>query len=152
MTLSVLSVLAPVPGRAVDLAAVPDPVFSGGMVGPGRAVDPDRGALTAVAPVTGTVVKAHPHAFVVVTGDGRGVLVHLGIDTVELKGAGFELLVAEGSQVWAGDPVVRWDAAAVESGGRSPSCPVVALDASADALDLRPEGPVAAGSELFAWS
>ena len=146
-----LTVLAPVPGRAVDLAAVPDPVFSEGMVGPGRAVDPDRGALTAVSPVAGTIVKAHPHAFVVVAGDGRGVLVHLGIDTVELKGDGFELLVAEGAHVQAGDPVVRWNSATVEAGGRSPSCPVIALDAAADALDLPPVGQVAAAEELFVW-
>jgi PTS system N-acetylglucosamine-specific IIA component len=146
-----LSVLAPVPGRAVDLATVPDPVFSEGMVGPGRAVDPERGPLTAVSPVAGTVVKLHPHAFVVVAEDGRGVLVHLGIDTVELKGEGFELLISEGARVQAGDPVVRWDAAKVEAGGRSPSCPVIALDAQPDALELRPEGPVAIGDELFVW-
>ena len=146
-----LSVLAPVAGRAVDLAAVPDPVFSEAMVGPGRAVDPDRGPQTAVAPVAGTVVKLHPHAFVVVADDGRGVLVHLGIDTVELKGDGFELLIAEGARVAAGDAVVRWDAAAVEAGGRSPSCPVIALDAQPDALELQPVGPVAAGDELFLW-
>jgi PTS system N-acetylglucosamine-specific IIA component len=146
-----LSVLAPVPGRAVDLAAVPDPVFAQAMVGPGRAVDPERGPLTAVSPVAGTVVKLHPHAFVVVVDDGRGVLVHLGIDTVQLKGDGFELLIAEGARVAAGDAVVRWDAAAVEAGGRSPSCPVIALDAQPDALELRPVGPVAAGDELFVW-
>jgi PTS system N-acetylglucosamine-specific IIA component len=146
-----LSVLAPVPGRAVALDTVPDPVFAGGMVGPGCAVDPDRGPLTAVAPVSGTVVKAHPHAFVVVADGGRGVLVHLGIDTVELGGAGFELLVAEGEQVAAGQPVVRWDAAAVETGGRSPLCPVVALDAPADAVEPRADARVDAGAELFAW-
>ena len=146
-----LSVLAPVSGRAVDLASVPDPVFSEAMVGPGRAVDPERGPLTAVSPVAGTVVKLHPHAFVVVAEDGRGVLVHLGIDTVELKGDGFELLIAEGARVAAGDAVVRWDASAVEAGGRSPSCPVIALDAQADALELRPVGPVAAGDELYVW-
>lgn len=146
-----LQVLAPVPGRAIDLADVPDPVFAGGMVGPGRAVDPDRGPLTAVAPVAGTVVKAHPHAFVIVTAEGRGLLVHLGIDTVELRGEGFELQVAEGAQVAAGQPVVRWDSAAVEAGGRSPCCPVVALDAAADALELGPAGPVHAAAELFGW-
>jgi PTS system N-acetylglucosamine-specific IIA component len=146
-----LPVLAPVPGRAHDLAEVPDPVFSEAMVGPGRAVDPERGPLTAVSPIAGTVVKLHPHAFVVVADDGRGVLVHLGIDTVEVKGDGFELLIAEGARVAAGDVVVRWDAAAVEAGGRSPSCPVIALDALAEALELRPVGPVAAGDELFQW-
>lgn len=146
-----LSILAPVPGRSVELAAVPDPVFAQAMVGPGCAVEPERGPLTAVSPVAGTVVKLHPHAFVVVADDGRGVLVHLGIDTVQLKGDGFELLIAEGAHVAAGDAVVRWDAAAVEAGGRSPSCPVIALEAQADALELRPAGPVATGDELFLW-
>jgi PTS system N-acetylglucosamine-specific IIA component len=97
------------------------------------------------------VVKLHPHAFVVVADDGRGVLVHLGIDTVQLKGDGFELVIDEGAKVAAGDAVVRWDAAAVEAGGRSPSCPVIALDAQPEALELRPVGPVAAGDELFVW-
>ena len=152
MTLAVLAVLAPVSGRVVDLALVPDPVFAAGMVGPGRAVDPDRGPSVAVAPVTGRVLKAHPHAFVVVSADGRGVLVHLGIDTVELKGEGFELLVEEGAAVAAGDPVVRWDPAAVEAGGRSPSCPVVALDASPGALAWQDADRVEAGAELFRWS
>jgi PTS system glucose-specific IIA component len=66
------------------------------MVGPGAAVDPPRGPLQAVAPVDGQIVKLHPHAFVVVTASGRGMLVHLGIDTVQLKGEGFRLLAAEG--------------------------------------------------------
>ncbi len=146
-----LSVLAPVPGRVLDLSVVPDPVFSAGMVGPGCAVDPDRGPQTAVTPVAGTVVKAHPHAFIVVTDDGRGVLVHLGIDTVELKGAGFELLVAERQRVQRAEPVVRWDPASVEAGGRSPVCPVIALDAPADAIEHASDGGVLAGGELFAW-
>ena len=54
------------------------------------------------------------------------MLVHLGIDTVQLKGEGFTLLAAEGDDVEAGAPVVEWDPAAVEAGGRSPVCPVVA--------------------------
>ncbi len=145
-------VLAPVPGRALAMADVPDPVFSGAMVGPGTAIDPLRQPVEAVAPVSGTIVKLHPHAFVVTTADGAGVLVHLGIDTVQLKGEGFELLAAEGDTVEAGAPIVRWDPAAVEAGGRSPVSPVVALDASADALsDLRNSGDVQEGDPIFTW-
>lgn len=146
-----LLVLAPVAGRTTELSAVPDPVFSEGMVGPGCAVDPTREPGVAVAPVAGRLVKVHPHAFVVVTDDGRGVLVHLGIDTVELKGEGFELLTAEGDTVAAGDAVVRWDPRAVEAGGRSPVCPVVALDAEASAVEPGQAGSVAAGDGLFTW-
>ena len=148
-----LVVFAPVPGRVVRMADVPDPVFAASLVGRGAAVDPTRSRHRAVAPVGGRIVKLHPHAFVVVTQDGRGVLVHLGIDTVQLKGEGFTLLAADGDEVAAGAPVVEWDPAAVEAGGRSPLCPVVALDAAADALRLVADGgEIAVGAKLFTWS
>ncbi len=146
--------LAPVGGRALPLADVPDPVFSAALVGPGVAIDPDRdGRVIAVSPVAGKIVKLHPHAYVVQTPEGAGVLVHLGIDTVQLAGEGFELLAAEGAEVDAGADVVAWDPAAVEAGGRSAICPVVALDAAAEALsDVRDEGRLTAGEPLFAWA
>ncbi|MFE3447311.1 PTS glucose transporter subunit IIA [Nonomuraea sp. NPDC059194] len=146
------SVLAPVDGAAIGLGAVPDPVFSAGMVGPGAAIDPPREPGKAVAPIAGRILKLHPHAYVIVGDDGRGVLVHLGIDTVQLKGEGFELLAAEGDRVNAGQPVVAWDPAVVEAGGRSPVCPVVALDARAEAVTVIAEGPVHVGDELFQWA
>ncbi|QKW05404.1 PTS glucose transporter subunit IIA [Streptomyces sp. NA04227] len=147
------SVTSPMAGRAVGLTAVPDPVFSGSMVGPGTAVDPDRGATEAVAPVDGIVVSLHPHAYVVVDATGHGVLTHLGIDTVQLNGRGFELLVAKGDTVRRGQALVRWDPAAVEEGGKSPICPVVALEAMPDSLtELVESGKVRAGDSLFDWA
>jgi PTS system glucose-specific IIA component len=147
-----LPVLAPLPGRVLPLSEVPDPVFAGAMVGPGAAVDPPRGPVQAVAPVDGRIAKLHPHAFVVVTSSGRGVLVHLGIDTVQLEGEGFRLLAAEGDEVTAGTPLVEWDAAAVEAGGRSPVSPVIALDAPPEAIgETVTGGQVEAGAELFRW-
>ncbi|MGW4791450.1 PTS sugar transporter subunit IIA [Nonomuraea sp. NPDC004297] len=145
------TVLAPVEGTAVGMAAVPDPVFSAGMVGPGTAIDPRRGPGLAVAPIAGKIMKLHPHAYVIVGDDGKGVLVHLGIDTVQLKGEGFRLLAAEGDRVSAGQPVVAWDPEAVEAGGRSPMCPVVALDALSTELTGVAEGAVHVGDELFRW-
>ncbi|WP_327087343.1 PTS glucose transporter subunit IIA [Nonomuraea sp. NBC_01738] len=145
------TVLAPVEGAAVGLAAVPDPVFSAGMVGPGTAIDPLRGPGTAVAPIAGKIMKLHPHAYVIVGDDGKGVLVHLGIDTVQLKGEGFQLLAAEGDRVSAGQPVVAWDPAAIEAGGRSPVCPVVALDALQGSVTGVAAGAVHVGDELFRW-
>ncbi len=148
-----LDVLSPVPGRVIELGKVPDPVFAQALVGPGLAVDPDRsGPVTAVAPVPGRLVKLHPHAFVVQTADGAGLLTHLGIDTVQLAGEGFQLHVAEGDEVAAGAPVVTWDPAAVEAGDRSPVVPVIALEATAGALTgLHAAGPVQAGDVLFTW-
>src|SRR5690606_40517796 len=79
---SVLAVLAPVTGVAVGLSRVPDPMFAQGLVGPGTAIDPRKEVQEAVAPITGRIVSFHPHAFVVQSADGKGVLVHLGMNTV----------------------------------------------------------------------
>lgn len=146
------SVSSPLSGRVIGLAAVPDPVFSGAMVGPGTAIDPVREPSVAVSPVDGVVVSLHPHAFVVLDSEGHGVLTHLGIDTVQLNGSGFELLVAKGDTVTRGQGVVRWNPVDVEAAGKSPVCPVVALDAGVDALsDLVQDGEVKSGDALFGW-
>lgn len=146
------TVSSPLTGRAIGLDAVPDPVFSGAMVGPGTAVDPLREPGEAVAPVDGVVVSLHPHAFVVVDDEGHGVLTHLGIDTVQLNGEGFELLVAKGDTVTRGQAVVRWDPASVEEAGKSPVCPVIALEATAESLgEVVDSGDVVAGATLFNW-
>jgi glucose-specific phosphotransferase system IIA component len=147
------TVTSPLTGRAIGLANVPDPVFAGAMVGPGTAIDPVREPTEAVAPVDGLVVSMHPHAFVVMDSDGHGVLIHLGIDTVQLNGEGFELLVSKGDQVTRGQPVIRWNPAAVEAAGKSPISPIVALEASGEALSSVAEtGEVASGGELFTWN
>lgn len=146
-----MQILSPVSGRAMPITEVPDPVFAGLMVGPGVGVDPTRQAGTAVAPISGTIVKLHPHAYVI-SGDGGSVLVHLGIDTVQLKGEGFTVHASEGAAVSAGDAIVSWDPTAVEAGGKSPAVPVVALEGTAEALSgLVTSGDVAAGDVLFVW-
>ncbi len=147
-----MDVVAPVPGKAIPLSETPDPVFAGAMVGPGMAIDPDRSEITAVAPISGQVAKLHAHAYVIV-GDAGSVLVHLGIDTVQLKGEGFTLHVEENSTVQAGESVVTWNPAEVEAGGKSPVCPVVALEGSAEALsNVVESGQVSAGDLVFNWS
>ena len=146
-------VLAPCAGTVLPVTECVDPVFAGQIVGPGLVIDPPDGAATVVSPISGTVVKVHPHAFVV-AGGGLGVLVHLGINTVRLEGRGFEVHVAQGTAVEAGDPVVTWNPADLpdEVDGQSISrqVPVVVLDAPADSLDLAsaPE-QVTAGDLLF---
>jgi len=150
-----LTVLAPVAGTVRAMAEVPDPVFAGEIVGPGLALDPSRdGVVTAIAPVAGKIVKLHPHAYVIVADGTRGVLVHLGLDTVQLGGAGFTLHVAEGDSVAAGEIVVSWNPAEVEAGGRSPICPVVALEGAPGTVTglVAPGGLVRAGDPLFKWA
>ncbi|OEV31270.1 PTS glucose transporter subunit IIA [Streptomyces nanshensis] len=146
------TVTSPLAGVAIGLSAVPDPVFSGAMVGPGTAVDPVREPIEAVSPVDGIIVSLHPHAFVVVDPDGHGVLTHLGIDTVQLNGEGFELLAAKGDTVARGQALVRWDPAVIEQAGKSPVSPVIALEAAADSLGaVLEEGVVDTATTLFKW-
>jgi PTS system N-acetylglucosamine-specific IIA component len=150
---SALVVGSPVAGEVVALTAVPDPVFAEAMVGPGLAVVPSAdGSSVAVAPVDGTIATLHPHAFVVATSSGRAVLVHLGIDTVKMKGDGFTLHVAKGDEVRAGQAVVGWNPAAVAAAGYATVCPVIALDATPDVIgDPHEVGPVEVGDRLFDW-
>lgn len=144
--MSATSVLAPVAGRAVRMEDVPDPVFAQLMVGPGAAVDPPREVVDAVAPISGTVFKLFPHAFIILTADGLAVLVHLGIDTVQLGGEGFTTHVTEGDQVTAGQLVTRYDVPAVEAAGRNPIVPVVAMEKQA--ADLALGDAVGSGAEV----
>jgi PTS system N-acetylglucosamine-specific IIA component len=147
-----MDVLAPVAGRAMPISEVPDPVFAGLMVGPGIGIDPELVPGTAVAPIAGTIVKLHPHAFVI-SGEAGAVLVHLGIDTVQLKGEGFELHAAEGATVAAGDPIVSWNPADVVAGGKSAAVPVVALEGTVEMIaGMVTSGTVAAGDRVFSWS
>jgi sugar PTS system EIIA component len=149
-----LVVTAPLPGTVLPMADVPDPVFAGSLVGAGLAVDPapHAGVLDAVAPVDGRLLKVHPHAFIVLHASGRGVLVHLGIDTVRLDGTPFTLHAAEGDEVTVGTPVVSVDVAAVRAAGMSPVTPVVVMDAAADTVPPVESGvPVQAGDVLFTW-
>src|SRR6201991_3061000 len=121
-------VLAPLGGRAVALEDVPDPVFSAGMVGYGAAVDPPRRVVGAVAPVSGKLLKLMPHAYIVMTADSVGVLVHLGIDTVALNGEGFTTHVSQGDDVTAGQVVITYDVPSIEAKGLNPIVPVVVMD------------------------
>ena len=146
-------ILSPCPGRVIAMADVPDPVFAEEMVGPGVAIEPDPGPTTVVSPIAGKVLKVLPHAFVVL-GDGVGVLVHLGINTVRLEGEGFEVLATQGSEVAAGDTMITWDPAALPATASgqdvSPVVPVVLMDApkgsvTSDAIG----GSVSTGDLLF---
>lgn len=104
--------VAPVAGTYKPLSTVSDPVFAQGMMGDGYAVDPTDGTI--VAPVDGEIALLQDtmHAFMIRTADRAEVLVHVGIDTVELGGRGFTRVAEVGQQVKAGDPIVKvdWDA------------------------------------------
>jgi PTS system glucose-specific IIA component len=136
----------------IALADVPDPVFAGQMVGAGVAIAPAPadGRIEVRSPVAGRILKLHPHAFVVFTPDKAGVLVHIGIDTVQMKGEGFELVAAEGDRVEAGDIVVSYDPAAIAAAGYSDVCPVVVMDSKPDSIAVPSvDSDVEPGDPLF---
>ncbi|WP_415977359.1 PTS sugar transporter subunit IIA [Rhodococcus sp. 077-4] len=144
-------ILSPVAGRIISLADVPDPVFSAQMVGSGVALRPtaDKGAVEVRSPIAGTILKLHPHAFVVLTENKAGILVHIGIDTVKMRGEGFELVAAEGDRVEAGDLVVTYDPAAIAAAGYSDVVPVVLMDSKPDSITSAGIGSSAAVGDLL---
>jgi len=145
-----IEVLSPLAGDVVDLADVPDPVFSKGTMGPGVAVLP--AGDTAYSPGAGVVVAAQPtgHAFGLVLDSGVEVLIHIGIDTVQLKGRGFDVHVTKGQKVTAGTPLVTFDRAVIEDAGYSLITPVIILNGRKFG-SVRPaaQGRVAVGSPLL---
>jgi sugar PTS system EIIA component len=144
---STTPVLAPVAGRAVPLDDVPDPVFSAGMVGYGAAIEPRREVIDAVAPVSGKLLKLMPHAYIVMTADNVGVLVHLGLDTVQLDGEGFTTHVSQGDDVTAGQLIVTYDVPSVEGKGLNPIVPVVVMD-EREPGNVTPSEAVFEGAEI----
>ena len=140
-------VLTPVAGRAVRLEDVPDPVFSQGMVGDGAAVDPPRELVEAFAPVSGKLLKLMPHAYIVMTPDNVGVLVHLGLDTVALKGEGFTAHATQGDDVSAGQLIITYDVPAIEAKGLNPIVPVVVMD-EREPQNVIPSDAVTSGADI----
>jgi glucose-specific phosphotransferase system IIA component len=117
------------------------------MVGYGAAVDPPRGVIDAVAPVSGKILKLLPHAYIVMTADNVGVLVHLGIDTVRLNGEGFTTHVSQGDDVTAGQLIVTYDVPLVEAKGLNPIVPVVIMD-EREAGNVIPSEAVFEGAQI----
>ncbi|MFT3889481.1 MAG: beta-glucoside-specific PTS transporter subunit IIABC [Arachnia sp.] len=112
-------VSAPMSGRVVALGDVPDPVFSSGAMGDGVGIVPSDG--TVYSPVSGLIVVAMDsgHAYGIATDDGLELLVHVGIDTVNMKGEGFTMRVAQGDRVEAGQVLAEVDLGAIEAAGYS---------------------------------
>ena len=147
---ALIQVASPLDGTAVGLDTVPDPVFAGGVMGPGVAVEPTGD--TVYAPGAGTVVAAQPtgHAFGLQLDNGVEVLIHVGIDTVNLKGEGFDVKVKNGDRVETGTPLVTFDRAVIEKAGYPLITPVIVLNGdSFDTVDPVKLGPVSHGEPLL---
>ncbi len=124
---------APADGRVVAIADVPDPVFSTEVLGKGCAVWPEGDVI--YSPVSGTVTVTMGHAVGLTTDDGIEVLVHVGVDTVNMQGEGFTGFVTKDDVVKAGDPILKIDRAKIAEAGY-PDCVVLAVSNSATFADV----------------
>lgn len=127
------AILSPVAGRLMNLEATGDPVFASRALGEGVGVVPETAGETAVlAPVSGTLktVARTGHAFGVKTDDGIEVLVHVGIDTVNMDGEGFVVAVGKGERIAAGEPLATVDFGKVAAAGHSVVVVVTVVNAA----------------------
>jgi len=120
-----LTIVSPADGDVVRLEEVPDQVFSEKMAGDGIAITPRSN--TFVAPVAGVVSKIFStnHAYSIRATNGLEVLVHIGLDTVALKGEGFKRLVEEGTEVSIGQPIISADLEFIKEQGKETITPIV---------------------------
>ncbi|WP_064591640.1 PTS glucose transporter subunit IIA [Streptobacillus moniliformis] len=124
-----IKIISPLDGKVIPLEEVPDPTFAQALLGNGVGIEPLTSGVIK-SPVDGTIIQLFEtkHAFVVETEDGVQVLTHFGLNTVKLKGEGFEIITKEGSKVKAGDPIVKFDYDFLKSNADSLITPVVILE------------------------
>lgn len=120
-----LELLSPITGKMVEITEVPDPVFAEKMIGDGVAIEPTDGMV--LAPCQGKVVQVFPtnHAVGIEIERGIDLLIHVGIDTVEMQGDGFERLIQEGERVSIGTPLLKMDIEKINSYGKHTITPVI---------------------------
>ncbi|NMD70059.1 PTS glucose transporter subunit IIA [Bacillus sp. DNRA2] len=120
-----LQIFTPVDGKVIPLEEVPDPVFSQKMMGEGVAVIPETGNV--YAPVNGTIIQIAntKHAVGILTKDGTEILIHVGLDTVSLKGQGFHVPVKLGDEVSMGDLLIEVDWEFLKANGKNIVTPIV---------------------------
>lgn len=144
---------APLNGTVVALEDVPDPVFSSGAVGKGAGIEPSDGAsIEVVAPADGSVVVAPSsgHAYGLALDNGLEILIHVGIDTVNLEGKGFDVKVGKGDRVKAGQTLVVVDRAVIEEAGYKLVTPVLVTNYMNFAeVEVIANGSIKAGTDLI---
>lgn len=145
-----IEIMAPLSGQAIPLSGVPDDTFAGGHMGKGIAIEPIEGKLT--APFDGKiahVVKSN-HAVILEHSSGLQLLLHIGIDTVSLKGNGFTSHITNGDVVKAGQTLIEFDLDAIQSAGYRTTTPVIVTSNGEPAADVACHyGHVSAGKGVI---
>lgn len=122
---SKLEIFAPINGKIIPITEVPDPVFSEKMMGEGIALIPTDGKVS--SPINGKIIQVSPtkHAVGLVADDGTEILIHIGLETVALKGEGFNVKVEVGDQVEVGQLLIDFDLKYIEEHASSTVTPMV---------------------------
>lgn len=144
------TVYAPVNGSLIAMEKIPDPTFAGGVLGQAVGIEPEDGIIC--APFGGTVVQAADtgHALGLLSRDGVELLIHVGIDTVDMGGQGFDVKVKEGDTIQAGQELLRFDRKAVAAAGHPDVVVVIVLNpGDYTSLETGEEGHVDAGTKII---
>ena len=144
------TVLAPIRGKVLAQADIPDETFAQGILGPGCGVEPTGD--TVYAPFDGTVTQVPEslHAVGMMSDDGIELLIHVGMDTVEMKGQGFTSLTKEGAKVKAGTPLLKVDLDAIRAAGHPTATAIIVTNGDdLGELKMLAEGDILAGTPLF---
>ncbi|MCY3052178.1 PTS glucose transporter subunit IIA [Aerococcus urinae] len=145
-----MSLFTPVAGSLYNLSEVNDPVFSQGTMGQGLAIRPESDQV--ISPVNGVVTSLFEtgHAIGLTSEEGIEILIHIGLDTVELKGQGFTPTVKQGDKVTIGDHLITFDRQAIESAGYDASVILVVTNTSDyDQIETVANGEVGPGDEII---
>jgi glucose-specific phosphotransferase system IIA component len=140
-------IYSPLTGKVLPLEEVPDPVFAQKIVGDGIAIEPSSNI--AYAPIDGIVsaVVKGGHALTIKDEDGLEILVHIGIDTIKLKGDGFQCFVKEGDRVKKGEKIIEFDMEKIEKAGLPLVSPIVLITQNCEISPLIPFGQLAQAVE-----
>lgn len=144
------TVYAPIKGEVVPLSEIPDKTFASGMLGDGCGINPSEGLASAPFNGTVTAIFDTKHAIGLLSDDGIEMVIHIGINTVELKGEPFEVLVSNGDTVKVGQPLVKFDMDAIKSKGYPLTTPVIVTNSSSfNSVNVEKTGNTAIGDKLL---
>ncbi len=143
------TVFAPMSGKILALSSVDDPAFSEKMLGDGAAILPDGNEI--FSPIDGVItdVTDTKHAFCITADDGTELLLHIGINTVTLKGEGFSVFVSGGDHVYQGDKIAEVDLSVLKKSGLSPQTPVLLTEFEKVHVVKIREGTVRGGKDVL---
>lgn len=144
-----ITLIAPITGKIISIGEVPDPTFSQKMIGDGAAIEPSEGKL--LSPVDGEVIQVFPtmHALGVRTSQGLEILLHVGLETVALKGEGFRARVKAGDKVKTGTPLLDFDVEVIRAKANLVSPIVITNMELVSNIEILARGNLRAGETPF---